>query len=169
MKELLFVSTLLVLTGCSSTTFLSPSGQSISSSSAPAFRTYVNEKYAFEMQIPSAWRVSEDSSNPQLFGRTIVFYTGSGASDEGIVIDDRPKGWHTPEFLAYKFDKNVILRITDMTVGGERAERVDLRTAGQTIIIVRHAGIVYRFVTQGPLLEKGVLDSVRFTKEEKKT
>jgi hypothetical protein len=162
---LLAACAVLLLVGCNQSRPNGASQASSSSSSGAALRIYRNEKYGFTLKIPTSWRVDEESRNRQFTGSDILFEVGSPGVFDGITIDDAKT--MTIRKLISRFDKKIIRNTSDMTVGDEPGTRVDTiaintTDSGPTYVYVIHDNRMYRFKTNGKMLEDGVIASMRF-------
>lgn len=138
------------------------------SGSAITRHTYRNEKYGFELTYPLTWTVDEESTNRQLKGLDYIFYGTEFSTSEGLRVDKAGRlGIRTP---ISHFDKKLVRSTSDMTIGGEPARLVETTEAmnpmgaGVKHVFVQHGDIILQFQTSGPLLDKGVISSLRFTR-----
>lgn len=127
------------------------------------WKTYTNSKFGFEIKYPSNWKISTERS------------------DAGSVVWDIPGGAGTESREAVNFeanskkltlnqvkseiipDKSAIAKETQVSVGGEKALKIDTTEFGISHIIFLHNGNIYDIETQGGIIDK-MLATFNFAK-----
>jgi hypothetical protein len=165
----IFGTTLLLTLSLLSCSAQSTDSSATSSSSlAPALlKTYTDTEHGFSLTYPATWILDKESTNRQLLGLDIIFYSNEFTSREGFRVEKAGRyGIQTP---ISKFEKNVVTGSKDITIGGKPGREVittsaiNPNAAGVRHLFVQHGDYYIQFQTSGPLMDKEVISSVKFT------
>ncbi len=128
-----------------------------------ASKTYQNQRYGFEFRYPKAWMIDQERTTPE----EVVFDTGAGVTEsrEAVAFMKNDKKLTLEQLKTTRVsDPAVIVKQSEMTVGGERTLVIETTEFGTIYVIFNHGDDTYVVTTGGSMMDEGVLSSFVFTK-----
>lgn len=129
------------------------------------WKTYTNNSLGFSIKYPSNWKIDSARSDRTMSGSDVVFNVGIPESHEGITVNT--SNVSSLDEWAEQAKKNLVLDgayqgTSYLTVDGQPAVRIDTTEFGGKMVAVLFNGKLYRFDTQGQMIENGMLSTFKF-------